>query len=737
MLFKEMLVKYSFPGAYIEALTAGGITTLHPPQAQAIEAGALDRQSLVLAVPTASGKTLIAELAILKAIAERKNNSPHGTSGTGKCLYVSPLKALASEKYRDFTRKYAGLGIRVGIAIGDLDSPSAHLKSYDIIIATAEKVDSLLRARSEWLCGNLDVIVLDEVHVLGDPGRGPTLEILITRLRQLNPQAQLLALSATVPNAQEMADWLEAKLVLSSWRPIPLHEGVFYNNRLTYKEGHIRLIKEDAPEDLQKLVVDTLRSRSGTPPRGGQALVFVNSRRSTQASARELCPWVAPLLTPEERKALALLAEELAPSVDSTKICQKLADCVRNGAAFHHAGLKPFQREAIEENFKKNLIKVICSTPTLAAGVNLPARRAIIRDAKRYASGVGSVFIPASEYKQCAGRAGRPQYDEYGEAVLIAKSLSDQNALFERFILSPPEAVDSRLADEAELRKHILAAIASGYVTDINGMLEFLQSTFLSHQRKGINLLDIIGRIFEFLNAEQFIQKSGFRYFATPFGARVSRLYIDPVSGLIIKKGLAKAAAGHSFSGIGLLHLVASTPDSEMLSVGKKNAEDLEDFGNRVAEELLLTRDDIESLGDYYTALAVLKTVWMLVRWMDEEREDDLCERFDIGPGDVFRHTESAQWLLYSAQSIAEVFHFTKLTFFLEGLRNRVRYGIKEELLELAALKGIGRVRARILFAHGIHTNAGIRQAGEKLLAGIKGIGPALARDLLRQAGSE
>ena len=103
----------------------------------------------------------------------------------------------------------------------------------------------------------------------------------------------------------------------------------------------------------------------------------------------------------------------------------------------------------------------------------------------------------------------------------------------------------------------------------------------------------------------------------------------------------------------------------------------------------------------------------------------------------MFRHTESAQWLLYSAQSIAEVFHFTKLTFFLEGLRNRVRYGIKEELLELAALKGIGRVRARILFAHGIHTNAGIRQAGEKLLAGIKGIGPALARDLLRQASSE
>jgi helicase len=181
------------------------------------------------------------------------------------------------------------------------------------------------------------------------------------------------------------------------------------------------------------------------------------------------------------------------------------------------------------------------------------------------------------------------------------------------------------------------------------------------------------------------------------------------------------------------LHLIASCPDSETLSVSQKNQEDLEDFGNRVADELLLTRDDIEQLGDYYTALSTLKTVWLLLRWMDEEREEDICDRFDVGPGDVFRLTESAQWLLYATQSIAEVFQYKKLTFFLEGLRCRVRYGIKDELVELASLKGIGRVRARILFGHGYQRLPDFKNVDADKLGRIKGIGLALARDILKQ----
>ncbi|NLE64752.1 MAG: DEAD/DEAH box helicase [Elusimicrobia bacterium] len=749
MDLQSVLEKYSFSPEIQKSFSATGIKTLHPPQAEAIQAGVLDGKNLLMAAPTASGKTLIAELAILKKLLtnERQEMKDEGRTGSEKgplskevpsssshlpplasrrCLYIAPLKALASEKYREFTKKYAPLGLKIGLAIGDLDSPSHYLKDYHVIIATAEKVDSLLRARAGWLMQGLSLLILDEIHVMGDPTRGPTLEVLATRMRLLNPDMQVLALSATVANAKEMAGWLEAGLVKSDWRPIPLHEGVFYNNRLTFASGDIRLLKEEAPEDVQKLVLDTLRGK-------GQALVFVNSRRSTQAVARELSAWVAPLLTPEERKALASIAKEAAPSLHATKICTKLAECLKHGVAFHHAGLRPQQRELIEENFKSGLIKTISCTPTLAAGVNLPARRAIVRDCKRYSAGAGSVFIPASEYKQCAGRAGRPQYDEYGEAVLIAKSLSDQNALFDRFILAPPEDVCSQMAEESQLRRHILASIASGYVHDVNGMFEFLQHTFLAYQRQGGGLIEMIGNIFDFLHTEGFIEKSGFRYFPTPFGNRTSRLYIDPISALIMKKGMDKVKDGKSFSTVGLLHLIATCPDSEMLSVGKKDTDDLEDFATRVEDELVLSADDVEMLGDHYTALAVLKTVWMLTRWMEEEEEEALCERFDIGPGDIFRHTESAQWLLYAAQSIAEVFRFKKLTFFLGDLQNRVRYGIREELLDLCRLKGIGRIRARILFSHGWKTQKDLARIDEESLGKIKGIGNVLARDILKQ----
>src|SRR5580693_1242286 len=295
MDLKELLTQHAFPQAAIDAITASGITTLHPPQALAIQKGVLEGKNVVMAVPTAAGKTLIAELCMLKSILL------HG----GKALYIAPLKALASEKYNDFKKKYDALGIKIGIATGDLDSPSKYLDRYQILIATAEKVDSILRNKSGWLINSLSVVVLDEIHFIDDESRGPTLEILIARIKQLKPTIQILALSATISNAQELAGWLGANLALSHWRPIPLKEGVYFNERIMFNNDSIRLVKEEADEDLNKLVMDTLRG-------AGQVLVFVNSRRSAQASARELCPSVVTLLKPEEKKALSELAHELS-----------------------------------------------------------------------------------------------------------------------------------------------------------------------------------------------------------------------------------------------------------------------------------------------------------------------------------------------------------------------------------------------------------------------------------------
>jgi len=717
MKLEEVLIRYNFPTDVARILQRSGVTDLYPPQAQAIEKGVLEGKSLLLSVPTAAGKTLIAELCMLKAILQNQ----------GRCLYIAPLKALVSEKYEDFKEKYSPLGIKVGMATGDFDSPNKFLNRYQILVATAEKVDSLLRSRAQWLIHSLEVVVLDEIHFINDGSRGPTLEVLIARIKQLNPKAQIVALSATITNARDLSGWLNTALVFSAWRPVPLKEGVFYNDRILFDEGLSRLIREDPEDDLSKLTLDTLRGK-------GQVLIFVNSRRSAQATSRQICQTVSLALKPEERKELAAIAEALEGNpADSTKICRKLAEVAACGVAFHHAGLKAPQRKLIEESFKKNLIKVICSTPTLAAGVNLPARRVILRDYKRYESGIGSAYIPISEYKQCAGRAGRPQYDDYGEAVLMAKSLTDSQALFERYIHAKPEPISSKLGDEAALRTHILSSIASGYVHDVRGMFDFISHTFLAYQKKTSNLLEVLGRIFEFLHEENFIEKSGFRYYATAFGQTTSRLYIDPLSGIILRDGLKKAYQREPAGPTGFLHLISCCPDSELLSLGKMNTDQLEIFAKSCQEELIWTPQDTPLLKDDSFYLVTLKTAWLLSRWIEEEKEETLCEDFGGGPGDVYRHVECAQWLLHAAGIMAELFEFKRLTFILEDLKNRVHYGIKEELLELAQLKGVGRVRARSLFQRGFKKWDDFRFSSVEELSQVNHIGKALARDILDQ----
>ena len=725
MNLKKVLEENQFSAPAIERITASGITDLYPPQAEAVAKGILNGKSLLMAVPTAAGKTLIAELCMVKSI----------LADDGRCLYIAPLKALASEKYNDFKNKYAPLGVEVGLAIGDADGPIQRLNRYKILVATAEKVDSLLRSRAQWLINSLSVAVLDEIHFINDGSRGPTLEILVARLRQLNPDIQILALSATVSNAAEIARWLKAELVASSWRPIPLKEGVYYGERIQFHRYGTKMINEEPPDDLSKLALDTLRGK-------GQVLIFVNSRRSTQAVAHQIAGNVAKTITSEEKGRLIQLSKRLAGNAgDTTKICRKLADAVLAGVAFHHAGLKPNQRELVEQNFKDNLIKVIACTPTLAAGVNLPARRAIVRDCKRYENGLGQAYIPVSEYKQCAGRAGRPQYDDYGEAVLIAKSYSEVNTLLEKYVQASPEPVISKLGGEQALRIHILASIAGGYVHDVKGMLDFIQHTFLYHQRQSANLLSLISEIFDFLHKEQFIEKSsstalttdGYRFFATALGSLTSRLYVDPLTSITLRDGLNAIAKKGTFSAVGALHLIVCCPDGPELATGKKDTEDLESFAARFREEFIFTPENWADLDDYYRYASTLKTSWLLLQWIEEEKEELLCDRFGIGPGDIYRHMESTQWLLYTAGRIADLLHHKGLTFQLQNLRTRVRYGIKEELLELVQLKGVGRVRARVLHDKGYKRLSDFNRATPDQLSQVKQIGRTLAQDILTQ----
>ncbi|HLC66909.1 MAG TPA: DEAD/DEAH box helicase [Candidatus Nanoarchaeia archaeon] len=215
-------LKGRIPDQLSTILERGGISELRPSQQKAINAGLLDGQNLLVCTPTASGKTLIAELLMLSYILNRK----------GTAIYIVPLKALGSEKYREFSERYQDV-CRVALSIGDLDSADPYLADYDLIVTTSEKLDSLIRHSAPWL-KKVGCVVIDEIHLLNDPDRGPTLEILITMLRELLKNIQLLGLSATIGNPKELAQWLDAKLVQDSWRPVKLAQGIYRDGIITY-----------------------------------------------------------------------------------------------------------------------------------------------------------------------------------------------------------------------------------------------------------------------------------------------------------------------------------------------------------------------------------------------------------------------------------------------------------------------------------------------------------------------
>lgn len=197
----------------------------NPMQEKAIQTGLFD-SSIIISSPTASGKTLIAEVTALNSVINKKK----------KVIYACPLKALASEHFSEFKKKYSKeLNIKVTISTGDFDSSSKYLQNYDVIFTTYEKTESLLRHKTEWL-SSIGLLIVDEIHEI-DSDRGPTIEIMITKLLLLNPSLQVLGLSATIPNSKELAEWLKAKLVESSFRPVKLNEGVYFDDRIHFLRG--------------------------------------------------------------------------------------------------------------------------------------------------------------------------------------------------------------------------------------------------------------------------------------------------------------------------------------------------------------------------------------------------------------------------------------------------------------------------------------------------------------------
>ncbi|MFH0835715.1 MAG: DEAD/DEAH box helicase [Candidatus Micrarchaeota archaeon] len=648
---------------------------LNPLQRQALESGLLEEPRVVISAPTASGKTLLGIMKILGHYQQTKK----------KALYIVPLRALASEKHEEFSRVFERFGLKIAKSTGDFDSSSEQLHAFDVIIVTSEKMDSLLRHKTAWL-KDVGLVIVDEVHLLNDEGRGATLEVVLTKLKKLN--AQVLALSATIPNSKELAEWMDAVLVQSDYRPTKLEIGVCDGKQLAFAEETRKMGKENF---LPELVAGALKENNGN----GQALFFVSTRRNAEGLAKELSSFTLTQVSQEEKEKLAVCSRKIL-GLSPTSQCRSLAFCVERGIAFHHAGLTEHQKSLVEKAFKKDrVLKVIVATTTLAMGIDYPASWVVVRDLKRY-NGAFSSFITNLEVAQMVGRAGRPRYDKRGVGVLVCKP-GEFREVREKYVFGELENIYSKLSSEVALRNHCLALVSSGYAGSFSELFDFFAKTFFAFQYKDTQeLLELVERIVGGLKEMDFVREREGKLVATPIGKRVSELYVDPLSAFgFLNFMRRKRKSDFDF----LLELQNATEARPLVSVKRNEEMELWNEFYALVDDLALANweRDSESLEKY-------KSAKLLNAWINEDTEDHVLESFQIPPGVLHARARNMEWLAYAMQELAFMLNDASSFKQAKAVRKRVKYGVKEELLDLCSIKSIGRVRARRLFSKGVKT---------------------------------
>ena len=433
---ERVLQNYDVDPRIYPVLQQMGVLRWTAPQYLSIIYGLFERKSLLVCAATSAGKTLIGEIACINTILTKKK----------RCLYLAPLKSLASEKFRNFQKRWGTLGVKVEISTGDMNifdrkAEEEKLKTTDLLITTYERADSILRSNTEWF-GTVGVVVVDEVHNVGSSSRGARLEGVLIRLREYFPSIQFIYLSATVGNPEELAEWLDAEFVNHEHRPVPLEYKIVQHSSRNNK--------------IKEIVRETLQQR-------GSVLVFT----PTRYEAEELCGILSQYFKDKELlylvkgRELRAVVNQLHDEI-GTRFDRRLFFSIPRGVAFHHAGLSKTMRGFVEEQFRQGLIRVITSTPTLSSGVNLPAKVVVIKDVcltRTY------LQIKTNRLHQMCGRAGRPGYDDKGTAIILAQQEGEKSDIeiiyFESHSLHPKYApVESQFMNQSNLLEQYLVWIA-------------------------------------------------------------------------------------------------------------------------------------------------------------------------------------------------------------------------------------------------------------------------------------
>ena len=679
------IIKESYPN----------IKEFNPAQNAVIDSGFLeDQTNYIIAIPTASGKTVLGVMAALNAVLNG-----------GKAVYAVPLISIQNEKVKEF-KKFEQFGIKVG----------KHPSSSDLAVMVFESFDAITRFSWNTL-RDIDLLIVDEFHMIGEYSRGPTIECAITRSRILNPGMRIIALSATLKNMNELSSWLDAHVVQHNFRPVPLYKDVLTTEEMETKNKNEVIVK----------ILNTSIEESS------QALVFVSTRRFTESLAKYTSGKIKRRISPDQRSKFHEVSQKILDVPRKrgslpTEVCLKLAECVENGVAFHHAGLFDKQKEIIEDEFRAGNLLMITATPSLMYGVNLPSKNVVIRDYTRWTS-QGPQPIPVFDYEQMSGRAGRPGYDTEGYSYLIAKSVDEAYNLKEHYVYGEIETTNSKLIENRDaVYRQIITQVASTLAKKPADLLEFFDKTFYGFQmgnNEYSNSLGIDSMGYEINSSLEFLVQNGI-IMPTPDGLKTTEF------GMLIAKSKYTvetavrlrefATRSSEINTSQLLYEICKTPDMPRISFkGRKSKEPVRDKLNK-AEVFVVDIGNTEA------------TAATLMEWMDERNEYEIENAFNVYAASTRRSAYEASLLVKFFKNICNVINFYSGVDVLDMMSARLYYGVKPDIIPMVmSIKRLGRKRARSLVkAFG----EDLRYITREELLKIDGIGPKTAEAILEKYSS-
>ena len=662
------------------------IKEFNPAQKAVIESGYLeDKSNYIISIPTASGKTVLGILSALKTILNG-----------GKAIYAAPLLSIQNEKVKEF-KAFEEHGIKVG----------KHPSNSDLSVMVFESFDAL--TRFSWnVLREVDTLIIDEFHMIGEYSRGPTLESAITRAKIINPSLRIIALSATLKNIDEIEQWLDGKTVEHDYRPVPLNKEVLDAEMFNTKNKNDVIVKI-----VEKAIEDN-----------SQALSFVSTRRFTESLATYVAKKIDKKTTKEQKQKFKQVADKLleVPKKKGslpTTTCLKLAEAAEKGVVFHHAGLFNEQKEIIEDEFRKGNILMITATPSLMYGVNLPSKYVVIRDHTRWTSN-GPASIPVFDYEQMSGRAGRPQYDDVGYSYLVAKTMDEAFDLEARYVNSEIELTNSKLIDNKDaIYKQIIAQIASSLSKNLDDLNDFFGKTLYGFQMKNNPSMSMFAQDslnWELESALEFLLQNGIIR-ATPEGLKTTDF-----GNLIAKSNYAVETAVkikeyvstmEKLNPAEMIYALAETPDLPLISFKGRKSKDP-------------VRDKLSECGLFAVDIGNPEaTAVSLIEWIDERNEYEIENAYNVYSASTRRSAYEASRLVKFAKNTLEVLGNYSNLKDMDYLSARLYYGVKEDIIPLVVgVKRLGRKRARLLMKT---FGDNLSEASEKELQKVEGIGPKLA----------